>query len=132
MSQNMSFDKFKDEMVKIEYLEEISAYGHHPFPLLAFKEDGKNELNSLCRLKLIDVVQRISHYVSNKYSKIFVSLDFPPNEFIPNDFVLILQISNGEVERAEVLEYDVRTGNHLNVTDGKSYEFLDEFYKLIS
>ena len=122
----VTFEKFKNEMVKIEYIDIHSGYGHHPFPLLARKADH-NELNSLCHLKLRDVLNRIKNYVADDYDDILVSMDFPANNEIKSDFVVAIQISNRVLKNLCVIEYDSDTGSKTKESNGEEYEFTKCF-----
>jgi len=110
---NITFDKFKKDIVKIEFLEEHNSYGHHPFQLIAIDADGKMEMNALVGVGMQDIINRVQHYHKNKYKDIFLSMDLPKNTEIENDFVFALHIKSQEIS-STMIEYSVETGEIIN------------------
>lgn len=119
---SLTFEKFKTNFVKIEFLDSCNAYGHHPFQLIAITADGKIEMNSLAGLRMENVIDRVKHYFDVKAKEIFLSIDLPAGKGIPNDFVFVLHIADEYKADMVVIEYSANTGEVIFESDGSQYD----------
>ena len=118
---NMNFEKFKTELVKIEYLENYNGYngfGHNPLQLIAIDEFGEMELNALCGLKVKDIINRVHEYLNSNTKELYLSMDFPANQEISNDFVFLIHIANHSINSTLIIEYDTNDGKIIKESDG--------------
>lgn len=120
----MDFDKFV-EIVKIDFIESSNCYGHHPMQLAAIDKNGKLELNALMHLKINDIKNRIDYYLNKSdFKELFLSLDFPVNDEITNDFVLILHINEKGLVKSLIKQYDVSTGAYLDALENSEFKVI--------
>ncbi len=127
----MDFVKFL-EIVKIDFIESSNCYGHHPMQLAAIDKNGKIELNALLHLKIIDIKNRVDSYLNNSdFKELFLSLDFPANDEITNDFVLILHINEKGLEKSLIKKYDVSTGVYLDVLENSEFKVIKHIMNLL-
>ena len=126
----MDFDKFV-EIVKIDFIESSNCYGHHPMQLAAINKKDELELNALLHLKFNDIKNRIDHYLNKSdFKELFLSLDFPANDEIENDFVLILHINEKGLEKSLIKQYDVSTGAYLDVLENSEFKVVSHIVNL--
>jgi hypothetical protein len=121
----MDINKFKSSFAKIEFLESANAFGHHPFQLFVVTSDDKNEINALVGLKISDIIARVKQYISSGAKNIFLSMDLPKSSDIPEDFVFVLHIPNGEKAETIVVEYNPETGDIIQESDGSQYSLTN-------
>lgn len=127
----MDFDKFV-EITKIDFIETSNCYGHHPMQLAAKDKSGKLELNALMHLKINDVKNRVDSYLNKSdFKELFLSLDFPANDEITNDFVLILHINEKGLEKSLIKLYDVSTGVYLDVLENSEFKVIKHIMNLL-
>lgn len=102
--------EFVDSMVKIDLVDDYNCYGHYPFQLLAEKKDGSLEINALALGGDVEsCYRRVSKYLKEGAKKVFMSLDFPPNDDIDKDFVCIFSVVDGNFD-IYAIPYSVETG----------------------
>lgn len=93
-------NEFVEQLVKIEYHEEIESFGHYPFQLFTESQDGSQEYASMLG----------EGSVTNRYAifrekliynpkKVYMSLDFPAKNDIKSDHVIVFSYENGEFGR---------------------------------
>lgn len=93
----MTTEKFIEQLVKIDELEQFDAYGHYPFQLFVETADGKLEMNALALGGDVGACyNRVKKYKDEGAKKIFLSLDFPAGGDIEHDFVCVFSIIDGE------------------------------------
>lgn len=127
----MNFSKF-EEIVKIEFVEGSNCYGHHPMQLAAINNKGELELNALLHLKLNDIKDRVDFYLNkNDFKELFLSLDFPSNVEIENDFILLLNFNGKSLKESIIKEYDVKTGAILNISNNAEHKIIKHIVKLL-
>lgn len=127
----MNFSKF-EEIVKIDFIENSNCYGHHPMQLAAVNKKGELELNALMHLKTDDIKNRVEYYLNrNDFKELFLSLDFPANDEIQNDFVLLLHLKEKTFEQVLIKEYDVNTGAILNTSDDSEQKIVKHIVNLL-
>jgi len=124
-STRLTFEKFKSNFAKIEFLNSCNAYGHHPFQLIAVTADGQNEINSLAGLRMENVIDRVRHYLKAKAKEIFLTIDLPAGGGIPNDFIYVLHIIDGEKANVAVVEYSTGTGIIICDSNGEQYSLVE-------
>jgi len=102
--------EFVDQLVKIDILEDYDCYGHYPFQLFVETSDGKFEMNALALGGDVEsCYKRCGEYLKNGAKKIFMSLDFPANLDIKEDFLCIFSIVDGKFE-VYAIPYSTETG----------------------
>lgn len=117
----MDIVKFREDFVKIEFLESANSYGHHPFQLFVVTADDENEINALVGLEITTIIDRVKHYIRDEAKDIFLSLDLPKCGDIPNDFILVIHLNTlGDVATI-VIEYNPETGEIIQETNGEHY-----------
>ena len=127
----MDFDKFV-EITKIDFIETSNCYGHHPMQLAAKDKSDKLELNALMHLKINDVKNRVDSYLNKSdFKELFLSLDFPANDEISNDFVLILHINEKGLVKSLIKPYDVLTGTYLDVLENPEFKVIKHIMNLL-
>ena len=127
----MNFSKFEN-IVQINFIESSNCYGHHPMQLAAVNKKGELELNALMHLKTDDIKNRVEYYLNrNDFKELFLSLDFPANDEIKNDFVLLLHLKEKTLEQVLIKEYDVNTGAILNTSDNAEHKIVKHIYNLL-
>lgn len=120
----MNFSKF-EEIVQIDFIETSNCYGHHPMQLAAVNKKGELELNALMHLETNDIKNRVEYYLNrNDFKELFLSLDFPSNDEIKNDFILILHFNGKSLEESIIKEYDVNTGAILNISNNAEHKII--------
>jgi len=112
----MDFYKFKEDIIKIEFLESCSSFGHHPMQLIAINSDDTMEMNALVGLNIQGIVDRVKDYKENDSKELFLSMDLPSCEGINNDYVLALHFKNDDI-KTTVIEYELDTGKIIKETD---------------
>lgn len=126
----MDFNKF-EEIVQIDFIESSNCYGHHPMQLITVNKKGELEMNALVQVELNDIKNRVEYYLNrNDFQELFLSLDFPANDEIKNDFVLLLYIKEKTCEQVLIKEYDVKTGAILNTSDNSEYKIVKQIVNL--
>lgn len=101
---------FITNLVKVEYIEDNSAYGHYPFQLFVETNDGKFDMNALyLGGDIAAVYRRVKLYVNCGAKKIFLSVDFPAGADIKSDFIAVFSIINGELDSLAI-PYNPLTG----------------------
>lgn len=126
----MDFKKF-EEMVKIDFIESSNCYGHHPMQLAAINSKGELELNALLHIKLNDIKTRVNHYLNdNEFKELFISLDFPSNDEIENDFILLLHLQDRTLKESIIKEYDRDTGEIINISSNDNYKIVNHIVNL--
>lgn len=127
----MNFDKFV-EITKIDFIETSNCYGHHPMQLAAKDKSDKLELNALMHLKINDIKNRVDSYLNKSdFKELFLSLDFPANDEISNDFVLILHINEKGLVKSLIKQYDVLTGVYLDVLENSEFKVIKHIMNLL-
>lgn len=127
----MNFDKFV-EITKIDFIETSNCYGHHPMQLAAKDKSDKLELNALMHLKINDIKNRVDSYLNKSdFKELFLSLDFPANDEISNDFVLILHINEKGLVKSLIKQYDVLTGAYLDVLENPKFKVIKHIMNLL-
>lgn len=105
----MDLNTFKEKLVTID-LQEDGKYAHYPFQLSAELPDGKLEI---CALMLGGDVEacyrKFIEYHRKGCPNIFMSIDFPAGDDIPNDFVVVLAKDNNKPSICAI-PYDTATG----------------------
>ena len=100
----MNFSKF-EEIVKIEFVEGSNCYGHHPMQLIAVNKKGELEMNALVQVALNDIKNRVKYYLNrNDFKELLLSLDFPANDEIKNDFILLLHLKEKTCEQVLITQ----------------------------
>lgn len=125
----MDLKSFRESFVKIEPIEGTGAYGHHPFQLIAVTADGGNEINALFIQKMHQVIKRVKEYIAEEAKEIFLSLDFPAGNGIPNDFVLCLHLVAGKSHETMVIEYSTEDGSVFKESSGDDYPLVCEIVR---
>lgn len=127
----MDFKKF-EEIVKIDFIESSNCYGHHPMQLAAINSKGELELNALLHMKLNDIKSRVDFYIKrDDFKELFISLDFPSNDEIENDFVLLLHFQEKSLQESIIKEYDAKTGEILNISSNVDYKIVNHIVNLL-
>lgn len=127
----MNFKKF-EELVIIDFIESSNCYGHHPMQLAAVNKKSELELNALMHLRTNEIKNRVEYYLNrNDFQELFLSLDFPANDEIKNDFVLLLHLKGKTCEQVLIKEYDVKTGAILNTSDNTEHKIVKHIYNLL-
>lgn len=127
----MNFNKF-EKIVQIDFIESSNCYGHHPMQLAVVNKKGELELNALMHLETNDIKNRVEYYLNrNDFKELFLSLDFPANDEIQNDFVLLLHLKEKAFEQVLIKEYDVKTGAILNTSDDSEYKIIKQMVNLL-
>lgn len=119
----MNFKKFKDDVVKIEFIESCSSFGHHPMQLIAINSDDTMEMNALIGLNTQSVISRVKDYKSNDSKELFLSLDLPSCKGISNDYILAIHFK-GDATKSTVIEYNLDTGIIVKETDNIDNEIV--------
>lgn len=102
--------EFVESVVKIDLLEDYNCYGHYPFQLVVETKDGHLEMNALALGgDVASCYRRVSKYLKEGATKVFMSLDFPANDDIEKDFVCIFSVVNGNFD-IYAIPYSVETG----------------------
>ena len=118
------------ETVKIDLIENVNCYGHHPMQLVAIANDGKCELNALAHLTFDNIKERFkSYFIKNEHDEIMLSLHFPKNDEIKNDFIMMLHFKNKKLVDLLIKEYKLETGDVVNVSDNKHFNVVIEIVK---
>lgn len=127
----MDFQDFI-KSAKIEFISNLS-FGHHPMQLIAINNEGKCELNALAHLHLNDIRDRFENYLSNeKHKEIYISLDFPSNTEIFNDFVLLMHFKGKKLIQSIIKEYSSKNGEELKESKGEQYDVVVKISKLLT
>ena len=127
----MNFKKF-EELVIIDFIESSNCYGHHPMQLAAVNKKSELELNALMHLRTNEIKNRVEYYLNrNDFQELFLSLDFPANDEIKNDFILLLHLKEKTCEQVLIKEYDVKTGAILNTSDNAEHKIVKHIYNLL-
>lgn len=127
----MNFLNFTD-IVKIDFIENSNCYGHHPMQLVAIDKNGKCEFNALAHMRLDNVKDIFKSYsVKKDDNEIMLSLDFPKNDEVKNDFIMMLHFKNKQLVDLLIKEYKVETGEVINVSDNKHFNVVNEIVKML-
>jgi len=113
----MNFEQFKEQLVKIEFIESADAFGHHPMQLVVIDADERMELNSLSHLGIQHIISRVKEYINNGSKDVFLSIDMPKGGDVENDFVLMVHFNNNKVVATTSKEYIPETGEVVKVID---------------
>ena len=105
----MNLDKFVKLFVKIEYIEDEKAYGHHLMQLICIKNKEPVPYQ-LIELNIDQIARRVARHIHNGVEEIFLSLDFAPGEMIHNDFCVSFHIKYGKIYKSFVVEYSSTSG----------------------
>lgn len=126
----MDFKKF-EEMVKIDFIESSNCYGHHPMQLAAINKKGELELNVLLHFKLNDIKSRVDFCMNrDDFKELFISLDFPSNDELENDFILLLHLQERTLKESIIKEYDRDTGEIINISSNDNYKIVNHIVNL--
>lgn len=127
----MDLNKF-EKIVQIEFIESLGCFGHHPMQLIVITKENEMEMNALVSLRLDDVKNRIRDYLNRgDISEILISLDFPGNDEIPKDFVMLLHFKEKVLEKSLIKQYDVSTGAIIDVSDNSEYKVVKHIMNLL-
>lgn len=127
----MDLNKF-EKIVQIEFIESFGCFGHHPMQLIVITKENEMEMNALVSLRLDDVRNRIRDYLNRgDISEILISLDFPGNDEIPKDFVMLLHFKEKVLEKSLIKQYDVSTGAIIDVSDNSEYKVVKHIVNLL-
>lgn len=127
----MDLNKF-EKIVQIEFIESFGCFGHHPMQLIVITKENEMEMNALVSLRLDDVRNRIRDYLNRgDISEILISLDFPGNDEIPKDFVMLLHFKEKVLEKSLIKQYDVSTGAIIDVSDYSEYKVVKHIVNLL-
>jgi len=100
-------EEFIENLVKIEYVENMGSYGHYPFSLAAVTNNDQLEINALFLSgDVIAVYTRVREYVWKKAKRIYLAVDFPGVPGIQTDFVAVTAIENGKITSNFAIPYD--------------------------
>jgi len=110
-----TIEEFVELMVKIDFIEDSECYGHYPFQLFVETKDNKFEISALALGgDVASCYRRFAEYKNNDAKRIYLSLDFPKDGDIDEDYVAIFSFEDGVVnlfaipykaEDGEVLDY---------------------------
>ena len=122
--------EFVDSLVKITYQESLDAFGHYPFQMVSLSNDDQLTLTALAQGGQVQRCYDIAREEIEKPSTFFfMSLDFPANENIENDFVAILSLIGGKAD-IFAIPYDTKNGDMKPIIDSKNptlVRILSEF-----
>ncbi len=127
----MDKQEFKDG-IDINVIEE-GKYGHYPFHMHVLTTDDKLEINTLALAGDVKAVyHRVKQYRMGGFKEIFLSVDFPANSDMPDDFVACFFLVGDELE-LELIPYNNETGERYEeVTGTKIIDDLKEQFHMAS
>lgn len=125
----MDFEKFKQNFITIEFIEDSNAFGHHPFQLVVITNNGETEINALAGLRMEQIICRVKEYLSAKAKDIFLTLDLPKGGDIENDFVLALHLHDGKLITTSTVEYDPNDGKIIKMLDNRESSLINTIVK---
>ena len=124
----MNFEEFK-KMIRIDKISNSDCFGHHPMQLVVIHPNNNIDINALVHLKLEDVKQRVQEYLfKNKCDELMLSLDFPSNDEIKNDFIMMLHIKDTKLVDFEVKEYHIDNGEVININTQTKFNVITEIF----
>ena len=106
----MDKQKFIEQFVEIEWVENSDCFGHYPFQLYVEAGDGNK-----CIALATDMrgVMEMMDKELKGYEKAFIALDFPAIDDMKTDFLAILCLSP-EKQEISAITYNAETGDILN------------------
>jgi len=122
----MNLEKFTTDLIKIEFIEAVKAFGHFPFQLVAQDKDGKLALNALALGDVRECYSRFKYYQVNNYPVIFMSIDFPAGGDIEHDFVCVFSYQDNAYN-AFAIPYNSENGEPYPVI--KESDHLQKLFK---
>jgi len=110
---------FITDMVRIEEIESVQAFGHYPFQLMS---EGSDDSLTLAVLDLGDVIpcyKIFAEHLAKGAKRIYMSIDFPAGGDLAEDFVAVFQYEN-ETFNVVALPYDAEGTQSPQVTTEQS------------
>lgn len=101
---------FIEELVNIEFIEDVGAFGYYPFQLLSEDSEGKLTIAALALGG--DVTACYNAFkacMDEGGTRIYMAVDFPSGYDIEHDFVAVFQYEDGEVNLLAI-PYSTKTG----------------------
>lgn len=110
---------FITDMVRIEKIESVQAFGHFPFQLLSEGSDEKLTLGALDLGDVIPCYKIFAEHLAKGAKRIYMSVDFPAGGDLVEDFVAVFQYEN-ETFNVIALPYDAEGTQSPQVTTEES------------
>ncbi|MEV9477598.1 hypothetical protein ACOTVS_11760 [Aliarcobacter butzleri] len=127
-----TFNEFVNN-TKINFIENCNCYGHHPMQLISINKRNELNLTALMHLRLIDVKNRFKEYFYNEDNRdLMLSLDFPKNDEIKNDFIMLLHFNDKKLINLLIREYNPKNGEFLQTIEDKNLNVVKEIVKLLT
>ena len=122
-------NEFVERLVKVEFIESSECFGHYPFQICSKTKDGSLRLGALALGgDVVSCYRALKKELEEGCTEIFLSLDFPANGDIENDFVAVFSVVNGLCSLFAI-PYD-QDGNILErITKSKILDQIFEEFK---